>query len=73
MIVMIRRGRISISSEAALEGRHWPLRKRLRTLAELYERFTRLTPYRPRPFTKSFSSFGDYARWQKKQKNPWYW
>lgn len=57
----------------ALEGVFWSLKKRLKVLDELYQQFCLLTPYKCKPFVKSFNSFKEYEAWKKKQKNPWYW
>jgi len=56
----------------ALEGVFWPLKKRLQTVSELYDRYLLLTPYRYKAFSKSFRSFRDYEKWKKKQRNPWF-
>jgi hypothetical protein len=39
---------------------------------QLFADFKRLTPFRYRPFTRSFDTFADYERWRRGQKNPWY-
>jgi hypothetical protein len=57
-----------------------PLRKaerqtpagRLAEAEALYTDFVALTPYRFRPFVRSFDSFDDYHRWRRAQTNPWY-
>ena len=50
------------------------LESRLREWAQLTERYLVLTPFaHPKPFTKSFSSFEQYEKWKKKQKNPIFW
>jgi len=38
----------------------------------LFRDFVRLTPYRFKPFVKSFDSFDEYERWRRAQTNPWY-
>ena len=38
----------------------------------LFADFKELTPYPYRPFVRSFSSFAEYERWKRAQKNPWY-
>lgn len=57
----------------ALEGIFLSLRERLKLVSDLYDRFLLLTPYRYKPFVKSFDSFKQYEAWKKKQKNPWFW
>jgi hypothetical protein len=37
----------------------------------LFEDFRELTPYRFRPFARSFDSFDEYERWRRAQSNPW--
>ncbi|HEY2953731.1 MAG TPA: hypothetical protein VGK89_00605 [Candidatus Eisenbacteria bacterium] len=46
--------------------------RRLFEAERLYLDFRELTPYRFRPFVKSFDSFRDYERWKRAQTNPWY-
>ena len=58
----------------------WPPRRsrhdspaaRLAAAERLFADFCELTPYRPRPFVKTFDSFADYERWKRAQANPWY-
>lgn len=38
----------------------------------LFLDFVELTPFKFKPFVKSFDSFGDYERWKRAQTNPWY-
>ena len=38
----------------------------------LFNDFRELTPYRFRPFARSFDSFAAYERWKRAQTNPWY-
>jgi hypothetical protein len=38
----------------------------------LFADFKQLTPYRYRPFVRTFSSFEGYERWKRAQTNPWY-
>jgi len=57
----------------ALEGVFWTIRQRWDTIEELYKRLLLFSPFRYKPFVKSFSSFVEYERWKKKQKNPWLW
>jgi hypothetical protein len=38
----------------------------------LFADFRELTPHRYRPFVRSFTTFADYERWKRAQKNPWY-
>jgi hypothetical protein len=45
---------------------------RLALAESLFRDFARLTPYRFRPFVKSFASFDEYERWRRAQTNPWY-
>jgi len=45
---------------------------RLFEAERLFRDFRALTPYRFRPFTKSFDSFRQYERWRRAQTNPWY-
>ncbi len=45
---------------------------RLYAAERLFLDFRELTPYRFRPFTKSFDSFEQYERWRRAQTNPWY-
>ena len=45
---------------------------RLAEAEQLFADFKRLTPFRYRPFTRSFDTFADYERWRRGQKNPWY-
>jgi len=46
--------------------------QRLFEAEQLFRDFVELTPYRFRPFVKSFESFEDYERWKRAQTNPWY-
>jgi hypothetical protein len=45
---------------------------RLDAAEALFQDFKELTPYRFRPFAKSFDSWDDYERWRRVQTNPWY-
>ena len=45
---------------------------RLALAEALFRDFAELTPYRYRPFVKSFESWDAYERWRRAQKNPWY-
>lgn len=45
---------------------------RLAEAEALFRDFCELTPYRFRPFVRSFDSFEDYERWRRAQTNPWY-
>ena len=38
----------------------------------LFLDFRELTPFRFRPFARSFDSFAAYERWKRAQTNPWY-
>jgi hypothetical protein len=44
----------------------------LREAERLYADFKELTPYPYRPFVRTFSSFAEYERWKRAQRNPWY-
>ena len=46
--------------------------RRLAEAEALYNDFVALTPYRFRPFARSFDSFDEYHRWRRAQTNPWY-
>ena len=46
--------------------------RRLFEAERLFEDFKELTPYRFRPFARSFTSFSAYQRWRRAQTNPWY-
>lgn len=56
----------------ALEGFFWPLKKRFSVMESLFQRYRLLTPFKFKPFHKSFTSFKEYEAWTKKQTNPWY-
>jgi len=45
---------------------------RLFEAERLFEDFKTLTPFRYRPFVRSFTSFAAYERWKRAQTNPWY-
>ena len=45
---------------------------RLRLAEDLFRDFKALTPYRFRPFVRSFDTFDEYERWRRAQTNPWY-
>lgn len=49
-----------------------PVAERLFAAERLFQEFKALTPYRYKPFGKSFESFDEYERWKRAQKNPWY-
>ena len=69
-----RKRNVRRSSGSRDAGRS-PLRSAAARLAEaeaLFEDFARLTPYRYRPFVRSFDSFDAYERWRRAQTNPWY-
>jgi len=38
----------------------------------LYLDFRQLTPYRFKPFARTFETFAEYERWKRAQTNPWY-
>jgi hypothetical protein len=46
--------------------------RRLFEAERLFLDFKELTPFRFRPLAKTFSSFAEYERWRRAQKNPWY-
>lgn len=46
--------------------------RRLFEAERLFLDFRELTPYRFRPFARSFDSFLAYERWKRAQTNPWY-
>jgi hypothetical protein len=48
------------------------IRERLEASERLFRDFCELTPFRYRPFVKSFTSFASYERWRRAQTNPWY-
>jgi hypothetical protein len=45
---------------------------RLAEAERLFADFLELTPYRFRPFTRTFDTFAQYERWKRAQTNPWY-
>lgn len=45
---------------------------RLDAAETLFRDFCELTPFRYRPFVRSFDSWDDYERWRSAQTNPWY-
>jgi hypothetical protein len=45
---------------------------RLAEAERLFRDFVELTPFRFKPFVRSFDSFDDYERWRRAQTNPWY-
>jgi hypothetical protein len=45
---------------------------RLDAAEALFQDFKELTPFRFRPFVKSFDTWDDYERWRRAQTNPWY-
>jgi hypothetical protein len=53
-------------------GRPRSAAARLFEAERLFADFVQLTPYRFKPFVKSFDSFDDYERWKRAQTNPWY-
>jgi hypothetical protein len=44
----------------------------LREAERLFLDFRELTPFKFRPFIRSFSSFREYERWRHAQTNAWY-
>jgi len=46
--------------------------RRLFEAERLFLDFRELTPFRFRPFARSFDSFAAYERWKRAQTNPWY-
>ena len=65
-------GRIIIVVKRSPCRRQSPSPARCLAEAELFADFKRLTPFRYRPFTRSFDTYADYERWKRGQKNPWY-
>ena len=45
---------------------------RLLESEKLFADFVELTPFRFKPFVKTFDTFKDYERWKRAQTNPWY-
>ena len=45
---------------------------RLAEAERLFLDFRALTPYRYRPFMKTFASFEAYEEWKRAQANPWF-
>jgi hypothetical protein len=45
---------------------------RLFEAERLFADFVELTPYKFKPFVKTFDSFDEYERWKRAQTNPWY-
>jgi hypothetical protein len=45
---------------------------RLAEAERLFLDFRDLTPYRYRPFVKTFASFEAYEEWKHAQTNPWF-
>ena len=45
---------------------------RLLESEKLFADFVDLTPFRFKPFAKTFDSFDAYERWKRAQTNPWY-
>jgi len=45
---------------------------RLDAAEVLFRDFCELTPFRYRPFVRTFDSWDDYERWRRAQTNPWY-
>jgi hypothetical protein len=45
---------------------------RLDAAEALFRDFCELTPFRYRPFVRSFESWDDYEKWRRAQTNPWY-
>jgi hypothetical protein len=52
--------------------RHSAAAERLFEAERLFRDFAELTPYKFKPFVKSFDSFDEYERWRRVQTNPWY-
>jgi hypothetical protein len=61
-----------VEQNNALEGVFWSLKKRLEVLFYLFDQYLLLTPYKYKPFVKTFDSFEQYESWKKKQRNPWF-
>jgi hypothetical protein len=62
---MVRRKRKAISRRAGAAA--W-----LAEAERLFADFRQLTPYRFRPFARTFTSFAEYERWRRAQTNPWF-
>jgi len=45
---------------------------RLAEAERLFLDFRDLTPYRYRPFVRTFASFEEYEEWKRAQANPWF-
>lgn len=45
---------------------------RLAEAERLFADFCELTPYRYRPFVRTFTTFAEYEKWRRAQSNPWY-
>lgn len=45
---------------------------RLDEAEQLFADFVELTPFKFKPFVRSFDSFDAYERWKRAQTNPWY-
>ena len=45
---------------------------RLAQAERLFADFRELTPYRFRPFARTFATFAAYEKWRRGQSNPWY-
>ena len=51
---------------------HLSIKERIILGDQLIRSGEKLNPYpRYEPFVKSFSSFKDYEKWKKRQRNPW--
>lgn len=65
-MVTLRRRHRSVAPPASV------LATRLFEAERLFADFVELTPYKFKPFVKTFESFDEYERWKRAQTNPWY-
>jgi hypothetical protein len=61
---MVRRVKIPVQKRSAAAC--------LAEAERLFADFRVLTPYRFKPFVRTFTTFGAYERWRRAQTNPWY-
>jgi hypothetical protein len=47
--------------------------QRFREACSLYDFYEKVSPFPFQPVVKTFSSFGDYEKWKKRQKDPRLW
>lgn len=63
----------TIYREDPADGTHLSIAERLELSESLTRRALRLNPVKSfKPFVQTFESNATYARWRKKQKNPWF-